>query len=161
EEIKYLATAQVTELGNVKTIRVYSPPLSLFDSIVKRAFDLIFASCSLIILSPLFLVISIAIKLDSRGPVLFRQKRHGFNNEEIRVFKFRSMTTIEDGDRFSEAIRNDPRVTRIGRIMRSTNIDELPQLLNVLRGEMSIVGPRPHATSQNAFYNKIIGRFSR
>jgi Undecaprenyl-phosphate glucose phosphotransferase len=160
-EVKYLATAQVTELGNVKTIRIYSPPLTAFDSIIKRAFDLIFSTIALIALSPLFLVISIAIKLDSPGPVFFRQKRHGFNNEEIRVFKFRSMNTIEDGDRFSEAVRNDPRVTRIGRIMRSTNIDELPQLLNVLRGEMSVVGPRPHATSQNAFYNKIIGRFSR
>jgi Undecaprenyl-phosphate glucose phosphotransferase len=160
-EVKFLATAQVTELGTVKTIRVYSPPLSTLDFIIKRVFDLVFSVVALIVLSPLFLILSIAIKLDSPGPVFFRQKRHGFNNEEIRVFKFRSMTTIEDGDRFSEATRGDPRVTRIGRIMRSTNIDELPQLLNVLRGDMSIVGPRPHATSQNAFYNKIIGRFSR
>jgi len=115
----------------------------------------------LIILSPLFLIVSIAIKLDSRGPVFFRQKRHGFNNEPIRVLKFRSMTSAEDGDQFTQAVKNDPRVTRVGRILRRTNIDELPQLINVLQGDMSIVGPRPHATAHNKIFQAKIGPLSR
>ena len=117
------------------------------------------ATIGLIVLSPLFLVVSIAIKLDTPGPIFFRKTRHGFNNEPIRVLKFRSMTAIEDGDQFTQATENDPRVTRIGRIIRRTNIDELPQLINVLRGEMSLVGPRPHATAHNALFDKVSRRF--
>ena len=161
DALKSLATAEIIEFGNLKTIQVYRPPLATFDLFIKRTFDLISAIIGLIVLSPLFLIVSIAIKLDSPGPVFFRQKRHGFNNEEIRVFKFRSMTTMEDGGQFTQATENDPRVTRVGRVIRSTNIDELPQLINVLRGEMSIVGPRPHATAHNALFNNMIGRFSR
>ena len=161
DALKSLATAEIIEFENLKTIQVYRPPLATFDLFIKRTFDLISAIIGLIVLSPLFLIVSIAIKLDSPGPVFFRQKRHGFNNEEIRVFKFRSMTTMEDGGQFTQATENDPRVTRVGRIIRSTNIDELPQLINVLRGEMSIVGPRPHATAHNALFNNMIGRFSR
>jgi lipopolysaccharide/colanic/teichoic acid biosynthesis glycosyltransferase len=93
--------------------------------------------------------------------VLFRQTRHGFNNEPIRVLKFRSMTVMEDGDNFRPVIRHDPRVTRLGRFMRHTNIDELPQLFNVLVGDMSLVGPRPHATSQNEVFAELISSFSR
>jgi exopolysaccharide biosynthesis polyprenyl glycosylphosphotransferase len=137
------------------------PPLSTFDLCIKRAFDLIFATIGLIVLSPLYLVVSAAIKLDSPGPIFFHQTRHGFNNEEIRVLKFRSMTVMEDGGNFTQAAVNDPRVTLVGRILRRTNIDELPQLINVLRGEMSIVGPRPHATAHNAFFNNRIAPFSR
>ena len=107
------------------------------------------------------MVISIAIKLDSPGPIFFRNTRHGFNNDEIRVLKFRSMTLMEDDSRFSQAAENDPRVTRVGHIIRRTNIDELPQLINVLRGEMSLVGPRPHMTAHNALFNNVIAPFSR
>jgi lipopolysaccharide/colanic/teichoic acid biosynthesis glycosyltransferase len=104
--------------------------------------------------------VAIAIKLDSPGPVLFRQTRHGYNNETIKVFKFRSMTKADDGE-FVQAARNDSRVTRVGAILRRTNIDELPQLINVLRGEMSIVGPRPHATVHNKMFEGKISVFSR
>jgi Undecaprenyl-phosphate glucose phosphotransferase len=161
DTLKSLPTAEIIEFGNLKTIQVYRPPLATSDLFIKRTFDLISAIIGLIVLSPLFLIVAIAIKLDTLGPVFFRQQRHGFNNEEIRVFKFRSMTTMEDGDQFTQATENDPRVTRVGRIIRSTNIDELPQLINVLRGEMSIVGPRPHATAHNSLFNNMIGRFSR
>ena len=156
-----LTTAQIAPFGRSQTIELYRPPLSTFDLFVKRAFDLVFAAISLIVLSPLLLVISIAIKLESPGPVLFSQKRHGFNNDEIHVLKFRSMVCASDGGKFRPTIQDDPRVTRIGRVMRATNIDELPQLINVLKGEMSIVGPRPHATAHNDMFDKVITPFSR
>jgi Undecaprenyl-phosphate glucose phosphotransferase len=161
DALEILASSRIIEFGNLQTIQVSWPPLSTFDLCIKRAFDLIFATIGLIVLSPLYLVVSAAIKLDSPGPIFFRQTRHGFNNEEIRVLKFRSMTVMEDGGNFTQAAVNDPRVTLVGRILRRTNIDELPQLINVLRGEMSIVGPRPHATAHNAFFNNMIAPFSR
>jgi len=157
----FLSSSQIAEFGSLQTIQVCQPPLSKFDLFVKRAFDIVFAAIGLVVLSPLFLVISIAIKLDSPGPIFFRNTRHGFNNDKIRVLKFRSMTTTEDGDKFTQATKDDPRITRIGRIIRRTNIDELPQLVNVLRGEMSLVGPRPHATAHNALYANVIIPFSR
>jgi lipopolysaccharide/colanic/teichoic acid biosynthesis glycosyltransferase len=112
-------------------------------------------------LSPLFLIIALAIKLDSNGPVLFRQLRHGRNEQTISVFKFRSMSVMENGDEFRQVKKNDPRVTRVGRVLRRTNLDELPQLLNVLVGEMSIVGPRPQAIAHNRMYSEVIPRFCR
>jgi exopolysaccharide biosynthesis polyprenyl glycosylphosphotransferase len=128
---------------------------------VKRSFDISVAVLALLMLSPLLLVVSLAIWLDSRGPVFFRQTRHGYNNEAIRVLKFRSMTTTEEGHHFKQAIKNDPRVTRVGRILRRTNIDELPQLVNVLLGEMSIVGPRPHPIALNEAFADRISPFAR
>lgn len=161
DALNVFASAQITEFGNLQTIQIYRLPLSRFDLFIKRAFDLIFATAGLVVLSPLFLVVSLAIKLDSRGPVFFRQTRHGFNNELIRVLKFRTMTTSEDGGHFTQAVRDDPRVTLVGRILRRTNIDELPQLINVLQGHMSIVGPRPHPTALNEFFQTKIVPFSR
>jgi Undecaprenyl-phosphate glucose phosphotransferase len=156
-----LETARIVEFGNLQTIKLYDSPLSLFDRVVKRTFDICAAIAGLIILSPLFLVVSIAIKLDSRGPIFFRQTRHGFNNAPIRILKFRSMTTTEDGDEFRQATMNDARVTRVGRILRYTSIDELPQLVNVLCGEMSIVGPRPHPIALNNAFKEKISPFAR
>ena len=153
DALNALASLQIAEFDSLQTIQVYRPPLSMFELCIKRAFDFTLALIGLIMLSPLFLIVSIAIKLDTPGPVFFRNTRHGFNNEKIRVLKFRSMTTIEDGGQFTQATRDDPRVTSIGRIIRRTNIDELPQLINVLRGEMSLVGPRPHATAHNDLFN--------
>ncbi len=161
DALELLAGSRIAEFGRVLAIQVHSPPLSAFDLAVKRAFDVFAATVGLIVLSPLFLVVSIAIKLDSRGPIFFRQMRHGFNNEPIKVFKFRSMTTLEDGDQFTQAAKDDPRVTAVGRILRQTNIDELPQLINVLQGNMSIVGPRPHATAHNRLFQAKISPFSR
>ena len=161
DALDILASSQVVELGNFLTIQVHRRPLTPYDRFIKRTFDLLAAAVGLIVLSPLLLMVSAAIKLDSRGPVFFRQSRHGFNNEEIRVFKFRSMTATEDEIQFKQAIKNDPRVTSVGRVLRRTNIDELPQLINVLLGEMSIVGPRPHAVAHNALFSNMISPFSR
>jgi Undecaprenyl-phosphate glucose phosphotransferase len=156
-----LATSRIVEFGHALAIEVLRQPLSAFDLFLKRCFDLVVATTGLVVLSPLLLLVALAIKFDSPGPVLFRQTRHGFNNTRIRVFKFRTMTTTEDGAQFRQAVRNDPRITRLGRLLRRTNIDELPQLLNVLLGQMSIVGPRPHATAHNKMFENRIGSFAR
>jgi Undecaprenyl-phosphate glucose phosphotransferase len=161
DALELLAGSQIVEFGSLKTIQVSRPPLSSFDLLVKRSFDVLAATVGLIVLSPLFLVVSIAIKLDSYGPVFFRQNRHGFNNEPIRVLKFRSMTVSEDGDQFAQVVKHDGRVTRVGWILRRTNIDELPQLINVLYGDMSIVGPRPHPTALNRSFEQKIPPLAR
>jgi Undecaprenyl-phosphate glucose phosphotransferase len=159
--IDLMAVSRTTQFGNMVTMRIFQSPLTSFNRAIKRAFDIAAAITGLVVLSPLFVLTALAIRLDSRGPVLFRQTRHGYNNEPIRVLKFRSMTVMEDGDNFRPAIRHDPRVTRVGRVLRSTNIDELPQLFNVLVGDMSIVGPRPHATAQNEVFAELISSFFR
>jgi Undecaprenyl-phosphate glucose phosphotransferase len=156
-----MAMSRITQFGNMVTMRILQSPLSQFSRAIKRVFDVTTAIAALILLSPLFIIVSLAIKLDSRGPVLFRQKRHGYNNEFIRVLKFRSMIVMEDGDNFTPVTEHDPRVTRLGRFLRRTNIDELPQLFNVLVGDMSIVGPRPHATAQNEVFAELISSYSR
>jgi Undecaprenyl-phosphate glucose phosphotransferase len=156
-----IGSAWIAEFGNIVTMQVARRPLTVTDRIIKRGFDIAVAIASLTLFSPLLVVVSIAIKLDSSGPVLFRQTRHGFNNEPIRVIKFRSMTVMEDGDAFKQAVRGDQRITRVGRVLRRTNIDELPQLFNVLFGDMSIVGPRPHATAHNRVFEQSISPFSR
>jgi Undecaprenyl-phosphate glucose phosphotransferase len=161
DALDLLAGSHIAEFGNLLTIQVHRPPLSPFDLAIKRSFDICAAAVGLFVLSPLFLIISIAIRLDSPGPAFFRQIRHGFNNEPIQILKFRTMTTLEDGDQFTQAVRDDPRVTRLGRILRQTNLDELPQFINVLQGKMSIVGPRPHATAHNELFQSKISPFLR
>ncbi len=160
-EEEFLLSPQHAELAGVSTMQILRPPLSKFDLVAKRAFDLAAATVALVFLSPLLLTVAIVIKLDSRGPVIFRQTRHGYNNEAIRIFKFRSMTTSEDDDNFRQAVKNDPRVTRVGRMLRSTNIDELPQLFNVLIGEMSVIGPRPHPIALNETFATLISKYAR
>ncbi|UGY17337.1 undecaprenyl-phosphate glucose phosphotransferase [Bradyrhizobium septentrionale] len=159
--VDLMAVSRIAQFGNMVTMRIFQSPLTPFHRAIKRSFDIAAAIVGLVVVSPLFVILALAIKLDSRGPVLFRQTRHGYNNETIRVVKFRSMTVTEDGDNFKQVTRHDPRVTRLGRIMRQTNIDELPQLFNVLVGDMSLVGPRPHATSQNEAFARLISSFSR
>jgi Undecaprenyl-phosphate glucose phosphotransferase len=154
-------TLRLGELGNIVTIQLLRRPLSLFDRVVKRVFDIAAAIMGLLILAPVALLVCVAIKLDTRGPVMFRQTRHGYNNETIRIFKFRTMTTTEDGHAFTQAKKDDPRVTSVGRVLRRTNIDELPQLINVLLGDMSIVGPRPHPIALNKKFEQHISPFSR
>ena len=155
--LELMAMSRITQFGNMVTMRILQSPLTPF----KRAFDVAAAIFGLVLLSPLFAIVALAIQLDSRGPVLFRQTRHGYNNEPIHVLKFRSMTVMEDGADFTPVTRHDPRVTRLGRFLRRFNIDELPQLFNVLAGDMSIVGPRPHATAQNETFSELISSFSR
>ena len=161
--INIFGISRIAEVGNVKTLQIYRLPLSLFDRCVKRAFDIAIAGTALLVLAPLMLAVAIAIKLDSRGRVLFRQERHGYNNKTIHVLKFRSMVEGDGGndDRFVQAKREDERVTALGRILRRTNIDELPQLFNVLVGDMSIVGPRPHAIDHNEMFEDKISPYYR
>ena len=127
----------------------------------KRVFDLLSASAALVLLSPLLLAIVALIKFDSPGPIFFIQRRRGFNLEEFPIWKFRTMTALDDGDVVRQATQNDMRVTRIGRLLRKYSLDELPQLFNVVRGEMSLVGPRPHAVAHDRFFEKRIARYPR
>jgi Undecaprenyl-phosphate glucose phosphotransferase len=161
DSMDLLATSRIAEFGNVITFQVSSTPLSGAELLIKRGFDMISSIAGLILLSPIFLFAGIAIKLDSPGPAFFRQTRHGYNKQTIKVIKFRTMTTLEDGNHFQQVRRNDDRVTRIGGILRRTNIDELPQLINVLMGDMSIVGPRPHATAHNEMFEGRLMPFAR
>lgn len=146
----------VSSLAQVQFIDLQQMPLSGWDRFVKAVVDYTIATAAIVLLLPLFAVVAVAIKLDSRGPVIFRQVRHGLNNREIEVFKFRTMHVQPQGEAFRQATRDDMRVTRVGRLLRRTSIDELPQLFNVLRGEMSIVGPRPHAVEMNDAYAQVL-----
>lgn len=148
-------------VGTLPTLRLLRGPMALRDRIVKRCFDLAVGAVLLMIALPLFLALAIAIKLDSKGPVFFRQRRHGFNQDEFRIFKFRTMTTLDDGPNITQATRDDRRVTRIGRYLRRTNLDELPQLFNVLLGHMSLVGPRPHAVAHNGEFEEKIRLYAK
>jgi Undecaprenyl-phosphate glucose phosphotransferase len=153
--VNMFGTSRIAELGDLKTLQVSRPPLSPFERAVKRASDIVVAVTGLVLLAPLFAIVSIAIKLESPGPVFFRQKRHGYNYTTIDVIKFRTMFVTRD-THFVPTKREDVRVTQVGRILRRTNIDELPQLFNVLAGDMSIVGPRPHATAHNQMFEGAI-----
>ena len=148
------------QLAGMSVLEIASAPLTGWSGILKRVEDRVISIAALLLLSPLMMLIAIAIRLDSPGPVLFRQKRYGFNNEVIVVYKFRSMyhnRPPETG--VPQATRNDPRVTRVGRFLRRTSLDELPQLFNVIRGEMSLIGPRPHAVEHNKKYAVLIGDY--
>jgi Undecaprenyl-phosphate glucose phosphotransferase len=139
---------RVNYIGSLPVLNVWQQPVRDFDGVLKEVQDRTLALIGLILLAPLLAFAALAIKLESKGPILFRQKRMGFNNIEIEVLKFRSMyVDRQDQSGAQRTTKGDPRVTRVGRIIRRTSIDELPQLWNVLRGEMSIVGPRPHATA--------------
>ncbi|MDX3806978.1 MAG: exopolysaccharide biosynthesis polyprenyl glycosylphosphotransferase, partial [Bosea sp. (in: a-proteobacteria)] len=126
---------------------------------IKRGLDVLIAGTTLLLIAPLLLLTAVVIRLDSPGPILFKQTRNGFNNRPFQILKFRSMRVMENGDAIRQASRHDNRVTKIGRWLRKLSIDELPQLWNVLRGEMSIVGPRPHALAHDAHYEKLIGDY--
>jgi Undecaprenyl-phosphate glucose phosphotransferase len=151
----------LARVGRTHTLRLSRAPLTLKDRGLKRVFDIVVASALLIAAAPVLALIALAIKLDSPGPVLFRQRRNGFNQREFRVFKFRTMTTLDDGDVVRQAQVNDSRVTRMGRFLRRTNLDEVPQLLNVIAGDMSLVGPRPHAVAHNNEYEERIRLYAR
>ena len=141
--------ARVVQFGPIAGLGLTRPPLTRLQRAEKRAFDVVAATLGLIALAPLFALVGLCIRLEGPGPILFRQTRYGFNQEPFRIFKFRTMTTMEDGAEVKAATRADPRVTRVGAFLRRFSIDELPQLLNVLMGEMSIVGPRPHALAHD------------
>ncbi len=155
-----------SHIGSVPMIDLTDKPLNDWGSVAKWTFDKVVGTTALVLLAPVLAAVAIAIKFDSRGPVLFRQKRYGFNNELIEVYKFRSMFTEKtDANATKLVTRNDARVTGVGRFIRRTSLDELPQLFNVMNGTLSLVGPRPHAVQAKAadrLYNEVVdGYFAR
>ncbi len=154
-------TTQLSRRGPMSSLQLTRLPLSRFEMLQKRLLDLLFAGSALTLLTPLLLMIMLLIKLDSSGPVFFLQRRYGFNQREFRIVKFRTMTTLDDGNEIRQAVRDDPRITRLGRWLRRWNVDEIPQLFNVLVGDMSLVGPRPHALTHNHDYERKISLYAR
>ena len=153
-------------VGDIAVFDIADRPISDWNLVFKWVFDKVVALVALILLSPVMLIAAIAIKLDSKGPVFFRQSRHGFNNELVKIYKFRSMRTdMLDHNAVKQVTKDDPRVTKVCKFIRKTSIDELPQLFNVLKGELSIVGPRPHALQAKAenqlYYDAVEGYFAR
>ncbi len=147
-------------ISGIPTLTVQRRPLTGWGAPLKRTEDMLLALLLLVILAPVFLIIALVIKLDSRGPVFFRQERYGFNNQRIVIYKFRSMLhEVRPDPSVPQASRDDPRVTRVGAILRRTSLDELPQLINVLAGDMSLIGPRPHATAHNEKYAHLINGY--
>lgn len=153
-------------VGSVPMLDIFDRPINGWDSVAKRTFDIVMSLTGIIVFSPIMLATAIAIKLDSKGPVLFKQKRYGFNNEMIEVYKFRSMY-VDQADASANKLvtKGDPRVTRVGRFIRKTSIDELPQFFNALKGNLSLVGPRPHAALAKVhtrLYHEVVdGYFAR
>lgn len=154
-----LMQARAHEINGIPLLAVWEIPFSDLQSLLKRVIDLLLASLALIALAPLMVSISIGVKLSSAGPVFFKQRRYGLNGREIIVYKFRSMTVMEDQETVVQATRHDKRVTKFGAFLRRTSLDELPQFINVLQGRMSIVGPRPHAVAHNEQYRKLISGY--
>jgi exopolysaccharide biosynthesis polyprenyl glycosylphosphotransferase len=153
--------SRLTHYGRAPTFALSSPPLLPYQLLCRRGFDALVSAIALLLLAPVFAAIAVAIKLDSEGPVFFRQRRRGYNQREFLIWKFRTMTVMDDGDTIVQAQRNDGRVTRVGRYLRSLNLDELPQLINVIAGDMSLVGPRPHAVAHDRHFEPRIRRYAR
>jgi putative colanic acid biosynthesis UDP-glucose lipid carrier transferase len=148
------------DIGDTVAIELQRAALSPAEQAVKRGIDIILSLVGLICLAPILLAAAIAVRLDSPGPALFRQTRHGFNGRPFAIYKFRTMRVMENGDVVRQAQKRDKRVTRVGRWLRRLSIDELPQLLNVLIGDMSLVGPRPHASAHDRHFTSAIERYA-
>lgn len=148
--------ARTEEINGVPVVPLFDTPLSGINMIFKRLEDIIVSTVILLLISPVLLIISVAVKFSSPGPVLFRQLRYGMDGKPIRVWKFRSMRVMENDENVVQATKNDIRVTKVGKFLRSTSLDELPQFFNVWCGQMSVVGPRPHAVAHNEQYRALI-----
>ena len=151
--------ARFVEIDGMPVVSVCDTPYNGISALIKRGMDIVLSVVGLLLLWPVLLAITIAVKITSRGPALFKQRRYGLNGEEILVYKFRSMTVAENGDTVTQATKGDKRITRLGAFLRKTSLDELPQIINVLQGRMSIVGPRPHAVAHNEQYRKLISGY--
>ena len=151
----------VDQVGNQSCIDLWGSRQRFTDRQLKRSFDLLLTGAGVLLISPLLLLIALAVRLSSPGPVLFRQERYGLDGNRFSVYKFRSMRVLEAGDQpgLQQATRDDPRVTPVGAVLRRWSLDELPQLFNVLKGEMSLVGPRPHAVEHNEYYRKHVAGY--
>ena len=150
----------VVSLGPNNVVRFVRAPINESSVFLKRTMDVVLSALGLLLLGPLLSVVALAIVLESRGPVIYRQARRGFNGDTFMIWKFRSMRVAESGYRMTQAQKNDPRVTRVGRLIRATSIDELPQLVNVLLGHMSLVGPRPHAVSHDEELSHMLAEYA-
>ncbi len=151
-----LIQARMDNIGDMPLVALCETPFSGLNGVLKRLSDILFSVFILVLISPILLIIALAVKFTSPGPALFAQKRYGLDGDEIVVYKFRSMTVCDDGDEIKQATRNDARVTKLGAFLRKYSLDELPQFINVLQGRMSIVGPRPHAVAHNEMYRGMI-----
>jgi len=154
-----LIQGRLVEIGGMPALSICDTPFHGMDAVLKRTMDLALAGLAVLLVSPIMLAVAVAVKLTSKGPAIFRQRRYGLNGEEILVYKFRSMITTDDGPVVRQATKSDSRITPVGRFIRKTSLDELPQLFNVLRGTMSLVGPRPHAVAHNEEYRKLINGY--
>ncbi|HTE39193.1 MAG TPA: undecaprenyl-phosphate glucose phosphotransferase [Steroidobacteraceae bacterium] len=152
---------RIVEMAGMPLLTYFETPCCGMQGAAKRTLDILISAVLLLLLAPILVVISVLIRIDSRGPVFFKQRRYGLNGEEIAVYKFRSMAVCEDGGTVTQAQRNDTRVTRIGAFLRRSSLDELPQLFCVLMGSMSLVGPRPHAVAHNEMYRRQIDGYMR
>ncbi|MDE2181434.1 MAG: exopolysaccharide biosynthesis polyprenyl glycosylphosphotransferase [Alphaproteobacteria bacterium] len=151
---------KISLIGKNVAIEVQREPLNAAQRGIKRAIDIAASAAAILFLSPLLITVAIAVKLDSPGPALFCQTRTGYRGRVFRILKFRTMTVLEDGPVVPQASRNDRRVTKFGAWLRRSSIDELPQLFNVLKGDMSLVGPRPHAVAHDVLYEREIVNYS-
>jgi putative colanic acid biosysnthesis UDP-glucose lipid carrier transferase len=151
-----LIQARAGDIQGVPVVALCETPFYGYRGITKRVTDVVLALCMLVGLSPLLLIIALSVKINSPGPVIFMQRRYGLDGREIAVYKFRSMSVVEDGNEITQASKTDARITAVGRILRRFSLDELPQLFNVIQGRMSLVGPRPHAVAHNELYRKLI-----
>jgi putative colanic acid biosynthesis UDP-glucose lipid carrier transferase len=151
-----LLHARMGSVGDVQTLSIYETPIFGFNDFLKRSFDVVFSSLVLLLISIPMLFIAAAVKFTSPGPVIFKQVRYGLDGKRIFVWKFRSMSTMDNGDKVVQATKGDARITKVGAFIRKTSLDELPQFINVLQGRMSVVGPRPHAVAHNEEYRKLI-----
>lgn len=151
-----LIQGNISQVANMPVVSVCETPFTGINGLVKRLSDIVLAALILILIFPVLIAVSVAVKHSSPGPIIFKQRRYGLNGEEITVYKFRSMTVCENGSDVKQVQKNDSRVTKVGAFIRKTSLDELPQFINVLQGRMSIVGPRPHAVAHNELYRKQI-----
>jgi Undecaprenyl-phosphate glucose phosphotransferase len=158
--VAHLLGNRIVDVGTAWAAELKRAPLTRMEQVFKRVLDALIGSLVIILLAPMMALIAIFIKFDSRGPILFMQTRNGFNGRPFRIWKFRTMFVLEDGPTVRQATRDDPRVTRLGRLLRRANIDELPQLFNVIAGDMSLVGPRPHPLALNSEYENIIANYA-
>ncbi len=152
---------KVSRLGPVMGLNLVREPLSVLEVLSKRVFDIVASAVGLLLLAPFFVLVAVLIKLDSKGPTLFLQRRYGFNQEPFLILKFRSMTVNASHGEFQQATKDDVRITAIGRLLRRWNIDELPQLFNVFLGDMSLVGPRPHALAHDRAFEEKVALYAR
>lgn len=154
--LKNLMNARIGSVGEVDTISVFESSVNGMRRFYKRSFDIVFSLCAIVAISPVLIAVAIAVYVTSPGAILFKQDRYGLDGRKIKVWKFRSMSVTENSDVVTQASKGDARITPVGAFIRRTSLDELPQFFNVLRGEMSVVGPRPHAVSHNEEYRNLV-----